>query len=115
MCPQGHTDRKEQTMKTIVKNFNYRNRNYTIVKDNDFYMTVEDKYIDKQGRITKELHYNDGLHTNKTLDGCIEDTQRDLDIEYYKAQGMTTGEAYCKVWNITKPDDVEAIKTMFCE
>lgn len=98
-------------MKTIVQHFNYRNRNYTIVKDNDFYMTVEDKYIDKQGNITKELHYNDGLHTARTLAECIKDTQNDLDIQHHKANGMTEAEAMATVFNAW--DQIDELRRLF--
>ena len=102
-------------MRTVVKDFSYRGRHYTIVNDGKFFMAVEDKFLDKDGKTIKPLNYTDGLHTNHTLDGCIADTKVDLDIKHYVAEGMTTGEAYCKAFNITKADDIEAIKIMFCE
>lgn len=98
-------------MKTIVQNFNYRDKAYVIVNDGTFYMTVEDKYIDGAGHITKELHYNDGLHTARTLAECIKDTENDLDIQYHKANGMTEAEAMATVFNCW--DQIDMLREVF--
>ena len=98
-------------MKTIVQNFNYRDKNYTIVNDGTFYMTVENKFIDKQGRINKELHYHDGLHTAKTLAECIKDTQNDLDMQYHKANGMTEAEAFAEVFDAW--EQIDELRRLF--
>ena len=58
-------------MKTIVKDFSYRGNHYVIVNDGKYYMTVDRKYVDDNGNTIKVLTYTDGLHTNETLEGCI--------------------------------------------
>ncbi len=96
---------------TIVRNFTYRNQSYTIVKDGKFYMTINQQFIDADGRITKELHYNDGLHTNETLEGCIRDTKNDLDMKYYMANGKSQAEAFAIVFDMM--DRLEDLKELF--
>ena len=100
-------------MKTVVKDFTYRGRHYVIVNDGKYYMTVERTHIGEDGRLTKELHYGDGLHTNETLDGCIADTKADLDVKHYISEGMSKGEAYCKAFNITDPEQAKVIAQIF--
>lgn len=87
-------------MKTLVRNFSYRGEHYSIVKDEKFYMTVNHKFIGDDGRLTKELHYNDGLHPAETLDGCIKETKDDLDLKYYLSIGMSKAEAFARVCDI---------------
>ena len=100
-------------MKTVVKSFNYRDMEYVIVYNGKYYMTVAKEFIDENGNTNKALTYVDGLHTNETLEGCIADTKADLDIKHYMSQGMSMGEAYCKVFNITDKENVEAVKACF--
>ena len=87
-------------MKTICKDFTYRNEHYSIVHDGRFYMTVNHKYVKEDGTLTHELHYWDGLHPGDTMAECIQRTTEDLDIKYYISQGMSKAEAMSKVLNI---------------
>lgn len=86
-------------MKTITKDFSYRGQHFAIVYDGKFYMTVNHKYIDGNGCLTKELHFND-LHTSNTMEQLITYTKNALDMDYYEAQGMTKAEAFAKVMNV---------------
>lgn len=86
-------------MKTLVKDFSYRGRHYSIVTDGKFFMTVEHKFISDDGHLTKELHFHD-LHTSKSMEELIKVTKQDLDIEYYLSIGMTKAEAFAKVMDI---------------
>ena len=85
-------------MRTICKDFSYRDRHYSIVYDGKHYMTVDHKFIGADGRLTKELRYNDGLHTSEDLDQCIRVTKNELDVLYYESQGMTRAQAFVKVF-----------------
>lgn len=87
-------------MKVMVNDFSYRGEHFTIVYDGKFYMTVNHKFIGADGRITKELKYNDGLHTSDSVAKCIEATKNDLDMVYYESQGMTRAEAFAKIFNL---------------
>lgn len=87
-------------MKTMVNDFSYRGEHFTIVYDGKFYMTVNHKFIDADGRITKELNFTDGLHTSNSVAQCIEQTKNDLDIKYYEAQGMSKAEAFSTVMGV---------------
>ena len=86
-------------MTTITKDYSYRNEHFTIVFDGKFYMTVNHKYIGRDGKTIKELHFND-LHPGKTVVETIEETKRDLDIQYYMNQGYSKAQAFSKVLNI---------------
>ena len=87
-------------MKTMVKNFSYRGQHYSIVFDGKFYMTVNHKFIGEDGKLVKELRYNDGLHTSNSIEECIELTKNDLDIQHFESQGMSKAEAFSKVMNV---------------
>lgn len=106
-----------KTTKTITKDFSYRGKHYVIVynHEHNVYMTIDYKFINEQGTTTRPLYYADGLHTNKTLNGCIEDTKRDLDIEYYEGIGMSKTDAFCKAFNITDALGIEEVRKIFNE
>lgn len=97
------------TYKVITRDFSYREKHYCIVFDGKYYMTVDRKFIDGNGRTNKVLTFSDGLHTSLTLQGCIDDTKRDLDMEYYIAQGMSKAEAFAKIFGL----DVELTAQLF--
>lgn len=96
-------------MTTICKDFSYRDQHYSIVYDGKFYMTVNHKFIGSDGRLTKELRYNDGLHPGRTMDETIKSTKDDLDIKHYLSIGMSKAEAFAKVCDIP----LEIAKTLF--
>lgn len=87
-------------MKTMVKDFSYRGEHFSIVFDGKLYMTVNHKFIGDDGRLVKELHYTDGLHTSDSLDDCIKTTKQDLDIEHYMAGGKSKAEAFSIVYDM---------------
>lgn len=87
-------------MKTIVNDFSYRGEHFSIVFDGKFYMTVNHKLIGADGHPIKELRFNDGLHTSRSMSDCINQTKQDLDIKHYIANGMTKAESFAKVLNL---------------
>ena len=87
-------------MKTMVKDFSYRGQHYSIVYDGKFYMTVNHKFIGRDGKLVKELRFNDGLHPADSIDTCINLTRQDLDIQHYESHGMSKAEAFARVMNI---------------
>lgn len=101
-----------KTYTTVTKDFAYRGEHYTIVFDGKFYMTVNHKFIGDGGRLTKELGFTDGLHTNKSLEGCIKTVREDLDMKYYISHGMSKAEAFVKIF----PEvDIETAKMIYGE
>ena len=48
-------------MTTIIKKVVMRDRHFTLVKDDDGnYLSIEDKYIDENGRLNRTLRYGHG-------------------------------------------------------
>lgn len=88
-------------MTVIIKVFKYRDRNFTIVKKDNYYCAIEDKYIDENGKMKCRLN---GLqmYASEVLDETIKRVQYSVDIDYYISQGMTKAEAFCKAFNCEK-------------
>lgn len=91
---------KANEIRVITKDFQYRGEHYSIVKEGEYYMTINHKFIDADGKTTKVLNYTDGLHTASSVAECIEATKNDLDMRAYMAEGMTKAEAMTKIFNI---------------
>jgi hypothetical protein len=85
--------------KTVVKTLVTRNRHFTIIRhESGMYCAIEDKYI-TDGKLNTKLN---GLqmHANFELDGCINDTINDVELEYLESKGYTKAEALSKVFNM---------------
>ena len=97
-------------MTVLVKVFNYRGRNFTIVKKGNYYCAIEDKYIDESGKMNCTLN---GLQmfASEVLEETIKRVQNSVDVNYYISQGMTKAEAFCKVFNCEK--NLEAVEKCF--
>ena len=79
-------------MKNITTLF-ARNRKFYIVQNEEgFYLGIEDKYVDENGRLTKQLN---GLQmkANKDLNWCIKGIKDHVEVEYLIEQGMDPMEA----------------------
>lgn len=87
-------------MKTIIKDFTYRDEHYSIVWNGRFYVTINHRFINDNGTLTQELRYEDGLHPGKTIAECVERTKEDLDVKYYISCGISKAEAMSKVLDI---------------
>jgi hypothetical protein len=83
--------------KSIVKEFIVRGRHFTIVKQDDFYCAIEDKYIDADGRLNTKLN---GLqmHASKDLNMCLNTTKDCVEVDYLVKQGMSRDEALTMYW-----------------
>ena len=83
-------------MKIIVNNYLYKNRNFTIVKHENHYCAIEDKYIGEDGRLNTPLN---GLQmfASQTMNGCIEHLTQTIDIDELIASGCSKAEAMVKV------------------
>ena len=97
-------------MTVMVKVFKYRDRNFTIVKKEDYYCAIEDKYIDVNGKMKCRLNVLQ-MFASVVLEETIKRVQDSVDIEYYITQGMTKAEAFCKVFNCQHM--VEAVEKSF--
>lgn len=85
---------------TIIKNFVVRDRYFTIVKnEDDFYLAIEDKYIDANGRLNTTLN-GFQMYANKDLNDCLNTCKNQVEIEYLEAQGYTKAEAFGIVFGI---------------
>lgn len=95
-------------MKTIINTYTVRERNFTIVFDNEYYLAIEDCYIDENGRLNQKLN---GLtaHASETLDACLESVREQVEIAYLMENGMTKAEAFCTVLEIPITDQIRAM------
>lgn len=75
-------------MYTLIKNVVMRNRHFVIAKNEDgYYLAIEDKYI-TDGKTNQVLN-GIQMHANKTLNGCLQSIQDEVEIEYLmKTTGM---------------------------
>ena len=83
-------------MKLVVKDYivmmNAGNRHFTIVQNEDgYYLAIEDKYIDENGRITEALN-GFQLHASKDLANCMRMTRLSCHIDQWRGWGMTEDE-----------------------
>ena len=93
-------ERKIKAVKVVVRNYVVRNRNFVVVQyDDGWYGAIEDKYIDANGKLTKQLN---GLqvHHNENLNDCLEMTRNTVEMDYLIANGKTWGEAICIIHNL---------------
>lgn len=84
---------------TIIKDFVVRDRHFVIVQNEQgFYLAIEDKYI-TDGKLNKTLN-GFQMYANKDLSDCLDTCRRQVEIEYYEAQGKSKAEAFAIVFNI---------------
>ena len=85
---------------TIIRNFIVRDRNFVIVKnEEDFYLAIEDKYIDNNGRLNTTLN-GFQMYANKDLNDCLNTCKHQVEIEYLESQGYSKAEAFAIEFNI---------------
>ena len=90
----------------IVKNFQYKDRSFAIVKhESGKYMAIDRRYIDEAGRLTRTVR---GGH--ETIAECIQTTLYMVEYEAGKAMGMSDLEAIQRAMNIVPRAFVEATK-----
>lgn len=95
----------------IIKNYIVRDRNFTIVKDeNGWYLAIEKKYIDPDGRINTKLN---GIQMNaaKELELCLRGVENDVEIAYLEGLGHSKAEAFAIRFNLT--DKMDMVEKMF--
>lgn len=90
----------------IVKNFQYKNRSFAIVKhESGRYMAIDYRYIDAAGRLTKTVRGG-----YETIAECIQTTLYMVEFEAGKALGMSDMDAIQRALNIVPRAFVEATK-----
>ncbi len=95
-------------MTTIIKNVTIRNRHFTIVKNDDgFYCGIEDKYIDKDGRLNRTLN-GFQMHANKDINETIKGIKDKVEMDYLESQGHSKAEAFCIVFDCMDMVDMVA-------
>lgn len=95
--------------KGIIKDYVVRGRRFVIVQDKDgFFLAVEDKYLDKYGRLTKTLN-GFQLHASKCLKTCIQGVADMVEIDYLRSIGKSDAEAFSIVANVP----LEIAETLF--
>ena len=69
-----------------VTTFNYKNNVYEVIKDNDgFYWAFNEKYIDEDGRLTKQFNGITG-HRNDNVNDTLIAVMNEVDIEKWDAE-----------------------------
>lgn len=71
----------------VITRFITNNRKFSIIKSDGVYLAIEDKYI-TDGRINTQLN-GAQMNVSKTLDGCIENTERACKRDEYIEQGYS--------------------------
>lgn len=84
-------------MKVVVQDFSIRGKHFVLVKHQNVYCAIEDKYI-TDGKINKRLNGLE-MHVGKTLEECINYTTDYAEVEYLVEQGYSRAEAFCKYWD----------------
>ena len=77
----------------VLTTLRVREETFKIVKHNSgFYCAINEKYIGEDGYLTKALN---GLEMNvaKTIQDCVQNTRRSVEVDYLKSQGMTLEQA----------------------
>ena len=75
----------------------YKNRKFYIVEtENHLYLSIEDKYVDENGKLNKQLN-GITMNANKYLPECIQETKMQVDVDELVANGMEINEAILKV------------------
>lgn len=83
-------------MRTVIKDFMVRAERFVIVQnDEGFYLAINKKYIDADGKLTRQLN-GIQMHANKNLNDCLNSTMDACKIDYYVSQGMSREEAFQK-------------------
>lgn len=104
---------KNQQITVIIKTFTARNRNFTIVKDDDgYFQAIEDKYIDANGKTTQEL-YGFQTFANKDLNACLQSTKNQVEIDYLISQGRSKAEAFGIVFDLIDKVSAETLESLF--
>lgn len=96
-------------MITIVDNFRYRGRNFTICHDETHYMAVEDKYLDKNRKTICDL-YGYQVFSSTTFQGCLSYAKQSVDIDCEIKRGATKAEAFKKVLGLPDCVDLDALE-----
>lgn len=86
-------------MKTIIKNYHYRNNDYVIIAHCGYYCAINTNDIDDNGKLIRELN---GLQmfASDTVKECIERVNNSIDFDYYLECGYSKGEAMCLVHHL---------------
>lgn len=85
-------------MKVVVKDYSVRGRHFVIVKHQDVFCAVEDKYIDENGKLNKALRGVE-LHPASKLEDCLNYVKDYVEVEYLVSQGHSRAEAFCIYWD----------------
>lgn len=79
------------------------NRSFKIVKEMQngeyWYMAIEDKYIDEDGRLNTSLNGGQ-MNASKDMNTCIDRVTKMVDFEYFKSQGMSDAEAFAETFHL---------------
>lgn len=95
-------------MKVVVKDFSIRGKHFVIVKHQDLYCAIEDKYI-TDGKVNKRLNGGE-MHAGQTLEDCIHFATDYAEVEYLVEQGHTRAEAIAIYWDmLDKLAEIEVI------
>lgn len=101
------------TANVIIRNYTERGRNFTIVQDKDgFYLAIEDKYIDKTGKLTQTL-YGHQMFANRDMNECIKSLHNSIEINYLVEQGHSKAEAFAIVFDLIGKVEMDKIEALF--
>lgn len=79
-------------MTVVVKNLMYKNECYVIAEKDGWYVPINKRYINKQGKLTKNIY---GGH--KTINEAIQCIKDQVDVKELIDNGMDETEAIVKI------------------
>ena len=89
-------------MKKVIEHYSVYNRTYYVAKHNTYYVAIDYRYIDENGKLTKPLN---GLqcHCSQTLANCLEYARNTAYMEYLENDlGYTKASAFARVFGLTE-------------
>lgn len=97
----------------IIRHFTERGRNFVIVQDKEgFFLAIEDKYIDENGKLTKTL-YGHQMCANRDLDECLKTLHNHIETDYLLSQGYSKAEAFGIVFDLIGKVDMKTLEGLF--
>ena len=88
------------TVYNPITKYHVNSRTFYIVKKDEYYLAIEDKYIDENGKLNKRLN---GIQMNasKDMNTTIERTRKQVEVDRLVAEcGFTLNEALVQAFGI---------------
>ena len=95
----------------LIKNYTVRNRHFVVAKlqDDDIFVAIDHKYIDKNGNVQQHLTGNQ-IYANTDFEGCLNFVSTSVEMDYLVENGYSKAQAFATVFNMQdRINDIEEI------